>query len=613
MANEHSIEDLAGGMTNSARRIDRAGKVIVFLATLAIGLPRIAQGGLGWSDAPNHLFDGVFVLEFLRAQPQEAARQWAEQFYLRHPILGIIVYYPPGFALIEAGIFSILGVSVFAARLTVLLFALGATQVAYALGRRWFDRATGLFAALLLVTCPHGRLWLADVMLEWPATFWILAALYAYQKDRDTRRTWWALAWGAAVVMAFLTKQTAGFILPVMLLHALIEDVRAWREARRAVRASNVASRSLSPGEGGRPRIAMRRLSGRSSSDSTGTMYLARPSVWISLGVTGAVIAAYTRCAQPYALLPAQLLRLDLDFSGMAHWPAEILGWPLLPIAALGFLTLLIGTWRGPRGLILLWFVAWTGFSLAIAAKEPRYFFFSIAPLCLAAPRFLMRADRRDEADSTDRPLAWRTDGPRLVLLTLLVVTQAGLSLQKDTGPLPDYTSAVAALAERPDADVVLVDAVRDGQFILDAYRNPTTRERIIPLRASKVLYARAAREKYNYQQFVNTPGEIVDLLNRYGIRYLVIESQLPDTPYRDADPPPRQMLRDLLATDARFKLIAKQPLRCNDPAWRDVELRVYAYPECPPRATDVIKLSFPAMNREVELKLPRTPAHNDS
>ncbi|GJQ25895.1 MAG: hypothetical protein HBSAPP02_09270 [Phycisphaerae bacterium] len=605
MANEHSIEDLTGGVTSAARRIDRACKAIVFLATLAIGLPRIAQGGLGWSDAPNHLFDGVFLLEFLRAQPLEAARQWAEQFYLRHPILGIIVYYPPGYAMVEAGIFSILGVSVFAARLTVLLFALGATQLAYALGRRWFDRATGLFAALLLVTCPHGRLWLADVMLEWPATFWILAALYAYQKDRDTRRPWWTLAWGAAVVMAFLTKQTAGFILPVMLLHALIEDVRAWREARRSKREPESAKSQKRPS-------AMDGLPASSLATSQHPAYLARPTMWISLGISSAVIATYSAFARPYAALPVLLLKPNLDFSGMAHWPAEILGWPLLPIAALGFLTLLIGTWRGPRGLILLWFVAWTGFSLVIAAKEPRYFFFSIAPLCLAAPRFLMRAGRRDEADSTDRPLAWRTDGPRLVLLTLLVVAQAALSLQKDTGPLPDYTSAVAALAERPDADVVLVDAVRDGQFILDAYRNPSTRERIIPLRASKVLYARAAREKYNYQQFVNTPGEIVDLLNRYGIRYLVIESQLPDTPYRDADPPPRQMLRDLLATDARFKLIAKQPLRCNDPAWRDVELRVYAYPECPPRATDSIKLSFPAMNRDVELMLPRTPAQND-
>ncbi len=589
MAAELPNVELSHSAGNSARRIDRACKAIVFLATLAIGLPRIAQGGLGWSDAPNHLFDGVFLLEFFRAQPQEAARQWAEQFYLRHPILGIIVYYPPGFALIEAGIFSILGVSVFAARLTVLLFALGATQLVYSLGRRWFDRATGLFAALLLVTCPHGRLWLADVMLEWPATFWILAALYAYQKDRDTLRSWWALAMGAAVVMAFMTKQTAGFILPVILLHALIEDARASRELLNGVR---ISESSDSPSR----RIAIRRLPARS--------YFARPALWVSLCVTGAIIAAYTAFARPYTALPAQLLRPDLDFSGMAHWPAEILGWPLLPIALLGLVTLLIGSWRGPRGLILLWFVVWTGFSLCIAAKEPRYFFFSIAPLCLAAPRFLLRARRNDDA-SSDRPLAWRTDGPRLVLLTLLVVIQAGLSLQKDTGPLPDYTSAVAALAERPDADVVLVDAVRDGQFILDAYRNPSTRERIIPLRASKVLYARAAREKYNYQQFVNNPGELVDLFDRYGIRYVVIESQLPDTPYRDADPPPRRMLRELLATNPRFKLIARQPLGCNDPAWRDVELRVYAYPDCPPRETDTIKLSFPAMNREIELMLP--------
>jgi hypothetical protein len=179
------------------------------------------------------------------------------------------------------------------------------------------------------------------------------------------------------------------------------------------------------------------------------------------------------------------------------------------------------------------------------------------------------------------------------------------LSLERDRGPLPDYAAAALTLAERPDADLVLVDAVRDGQLILDLYRNPDTRRRIIPLRASKLLYARAAREKYDYQQFVDSPGDILDLLHRYGIRYVVIESQLPDTPYRDADPPPRQMLRDLLDTDPRFRLIARQPLRCNDPAWDPVELRVYAYPDCPPRQTDSIRLSFPAMNREVELKLP--------
>ena len=160
-------------------------------------------------------------------------------------------------------------------------------------------------------------------------------------------------------------------------------------------------------------------------------------------------------------------------------------------------------------------------------------------------------------------------------------------------------------LANRSDADLVLVDAVRDGQFVFDNYRNPRTRGRIIPLRASKLLYARIARTRWGYEQFVESERDIVDLLDRYGIRYIVIESALPRTHYTDADPPPRAMLRQLLARDDRFVCLGAWPLRCDDPAWNDVELKLYAYPTCPPRRSKKITLSIPAMGRDVEIELP--------
>jgi hypothetical protein len=172
-------------------RLDLLSGVLIVLAVLVTGGRGITAGGLGWSDAPNHTFDGIFILEFVKdvtngnvqAFEPDSVQRWAEQFYLKHPTLGIVVYWPPGFAIIEAAVFGVFGVSVAAARATVLLFAIGAALLMYALGKRLFDRTTGLLAALLLITCPHGVLWLNDVMLEWPATFWILAALYAYQAD----------------------------------------------------------------------------------------------------------------------------------------------------------------------------------------------------------------------------------------------------------------------------------------------------------------------------------------------------------------------------------------------------------------------------------------------
>ena len=70
-------------------------------------------------------------------------------------------------------------------------------------------------------------------------------------------------------------------------------------------------------------------------------------------------------------------------------------------------------------------------------------------------------------------------------------------------------------------------------------------------------------------------------------------------------NPPPRKMLRNLLASDHRFALVKSWPLVCGDPIWDGIELRLYAYPSGPRRTSDTIKLSIPAMNREVELRLP--------
>lgn len=540
---------------------------LIAIVAIWMAVPGLNVSGLGWSDAPNHLFDGIFVYEFVKALPLDAPRHWAEQFYLRYPSLGILVYWPPGFAAVEAMVFAVFGVSVFAAKATVLAFEIGSGLLIYALCRRWFDRATGLFAALLLITCPHGMWWASDVMLEWPATFWILAAVYCYERLREGRKSIWSFAVGGCMVAAFMTKQTAGFILPVLVIHSLLS-----RESR---------------------------------------VMLRRTSTLVAGLLCVAIIGGYVLATRKLTALPAELLAPSLDVSQLGRWSVEILGWPLLPIAFLGIGTFVLHPNRGPRGLLLLWFGVWTLFCLSISAKEPRYLFFSLPPLAIMAARFLL---------PKERALGWSTDAPRFLFLFALVLTQLILTRSSWPGGLPSYAPAVEAIAQQGNADLVLIDAVRDGQFIFDVYQNPQTRDRIIPLRASKLLYARAAREKYMYQQFVHSPEDIVALLNKYAIRYIVIESALPTTHYQDADPPPRQMLRNLLSTDTRFARLVSWPVVSNerreaggyDASWANVSLQLYEYLNCPQRTTGTIRLSIPAMNREVELELP-TPATTSS
>ncbi len=543
---------------HGSQSVGLAAAVILALAVAFIAGPGLTDGGLGWSDAPQHVGGGVFVLEFCKALPLSDPLAWAERFYLDYPSVGLIVYWPPGFAVALASAFATFGVHVVTARLTVMLFAFAAGWLMFRLGRRWFGDSTGLLAALLLITCPHGALWLNDVMLEWPATFWILLTVWAYQKDRDRPKARWAMLAAAAWVAAFLTKQTAGFIMPVLLVHALLSADRR--------------------------------------------SYFRRPALVGSLAIGAGLIATYIFMSRPYTALSGVLLEPSPDFGFYPARLVEIVGLPLLPIALLGIATLIIRPSRRSRGLLLLWFFAWVIFSSVIAAKEPRYFFFALVPLMFAAVRFLMPRPRSGQTETT---ITWSGSAARIVLLVAVIAVQAAVASSRPTGRLPDYAAAVEMLANRPDADLVLVDAVRDGQFVLDNYRNRRTRGRIIPLRASKLLYARIARARWGYQQFVDSEQDIVDLLDHCGIRYIVIESALPHTHYTAADPPPRAMLRRLLASDERFVCLGNWPLRCDDPAWRDVELKLYAYPTCPPRRSKKITLSIPAMGREVEIELP--------
>ncbi len=539
------------------RGFDIQAAMWIVLAVAAMGMWDIDLGGLNWSDAPQHVFDGIFVLEFCKAWPLDNPQTWAEQFYIRFPSLGIFVYYPPGFAAVEGLVFAVFGVGVMAARLTILAYAIGAGWLMFVLGRRWFDRPTGILAALLLITSAHGALWLNDIMLEWPATFWMLAAVYAYQRDRDECKARWAIAMCLVWVAAFLTKQTAGFIVPVLLLHAVLQPDRRRYFARYALVGGLIAASST--------------------------------------------IVSYALLTRRFAALPATLLEPTPDLWFYPRHLPEIVGPALLPLVLLGLLTFVLRPDRRVRGLLLLWFAAWAAFSSLIEAKEPRYFFFALPPLMFAAARFLLPR----EADGSEREISWVSDKPRIALLAILIVAQCVLWRMKDVGRLPDYSETVSVLAHRDDADLVLVDAVRDGQFVFDVYLNPAAREHIVPLRASKLLYARAARAKYGYQQFVESPDDIVALLDKYAIRYIVIESDLPRTHYIDADPPPRRMLRSLLSGDARFRLLDAWPLRCGDPIWDDVELQLYEYADCPERQSREITLSFPGMGRETTFVLP--------
>jgi len=542
-----------------------------------------------------HAMDGVFVHDYFADWPDQPIRQWAEQYYLRYQCLGIGVYYPPLFAGVEAVLFSLFGISVTIARLTVLLFVIGSLWLIYALGARLFSPKVGLAAAIFTLTNPQGIAWSRQVMLEWPATFFILLALWGYLKYLN-RPTWkFGLVTGFAVLAAFLTKQTAVFVVLVIGVHAVFDR---------------------------RGRLCKQRA-----------FWMPLAAGLIGIGIYGWATAGLNQLAP-------QLIFGEPPFAHLKDWHnwlwydarlPQILGWPLViaGILAAGALIAVqphepaeekkagegdqspedkestaaeealasYRAWFRPFLLPIVWVVGWWVICILMQAKEVRYIFFAVPGLVLLIAAGLGQLNLLN--------VHKRIGYGDMALLALVVMQAVYGTILAPAQRLPTMKDTVAYLADQEAAEVVLVDAVRDGQFIFDVRTSAKARGKIIAMRASKFLYSRAARTRYDYQAHVETPEQLRAFLDKYGIAYVVVEDRLPVTTDLSWDPPPRKMLRETLQDGELFERVHTQSLAGTHPDWREVNLDTYRYLKARQRREDRIEVRIPAMGKTLMLELP--------
>ncbi|UCD27974.1 MAG: glycosyltransferase family 39 protein [Planctomycetota bacterium] len=559
-----------------SKTINLAILAVLTAIILVVSARQLSVGGLSWSDAPLHTMDGVFIHDLLIEHPTGDLKNWAKQFYLKHQCLGIVVYYPPLFAAVEAVVFLTIGVSIVAARLTVLLFVIGAVWLIYWLTRRLFGTSAGIAAAILTLTTTAGVTWSRIVMLEWPATFFILLTLWAYRQYRENPRWIDGILIALGIAGSYFTKQTAVFVLLVILLHVIMDK-----------RRRDIYRRSL---------------------------LIPMITALLLIGVYAVATAGYNKLA-PQLIAGSPPFRHLISFDNWIWYIRElpgIIGWPMLIGLILAGITILATSIKSPKdsqvsqnnkertqihkrniSLPVIWFCLWWLICTVFAANETRYFFFAVPPAAILVATGLLRLDGQ------------RRLGIGSLLLIVLCSIQTVTAVLETTYRLPNMQPTVEFLARQNDADLVLVDAVRDGQFIFDVRTTPQARNRIIPMRASKFLYSRAARTKYDYQAHINNRQELIAWLDQLGIRYLVIEDRLPITTDRSADPPPRIMLRQTLQEKQQFEPVFSQSLAGNHPHWQKVNLVTYRYLNAKTRRSNTITIRIPAMGKELSFTLP--------
>jgi 4-amino-4-deoxy-L-arabinose transferase-like glycosyltransferase len=197
-----------------------------------LALRGVGQTDVIDTDAARHAMNGAFLYDLVRSGHWLHPVDYAKAYYAQYPALSM-PYHPPLFPAMEAVFFAIFGVKLFTARLVVAI----CVAICAALLYRLVKDTLGSPVLAACVTIASFSLWTVqfvarDVMLEFPAMVFTLAALYCLREMEDSfpmRRALWFAVFSAAAVW---TKQHAVFLGAVPFLQVVVN--RRWRLLRQA-------------------------------------------------------------------------------------------------------------------------------------------------------------------------------------------------------------------------------------------------------------------------------------------------------------------------------------------------------------------------------------------
>ena len=504
-------------------RLEHAIAALLFaVGTLLLFASAPHDGEFWWSDAPRHALNGVFVKDLVAAMPAHPAA-WAMQYYVRWPALTIL-FYPPLFYALSAPFYAVFGVSEATALSVVLLHYFALAGGLYVLARRWVGGPTAIAVGLSALAAPGMALWGRQVMLEVPSAAFAVWAAVCLADHAATARPRSLYLACFLLVCATWTKITTIFLFPLFALVLLA--AHGWGVLRQR-RTWIVALLTL-----------------------IGLL----PVIWLTLkfgsanvqSVVGIPDAAVSRNSLAGWIWYAR------QMPGLVFWPLLVLAVLAVPLALARRISSRFT--RADALLVFGWFALGYLFLSLIDLKEARHALVILPPLLLAAGL------------ATQALLPARAAGPAL----LAVALATGLYTWRDapTPSVAGYREAAEWIARAAPKDAVVVfSGKRDGSFVFNM-RAIGTRRDIAILRADKLLLEIAVRRTLGVQQKQLSEDDIVQLLDRGGVSYVVAQADF------WTDLPVMARLQSVLRS-AHFAEAARIPVIANVPT-EDKTLVIY-------------------------------------
>jgi 4-amino-4-deoxy-L-arabinose transferase-like glycosyltransferase len=197
-----------------------------------------------WAVALLALYQGsasVALIDNDEGRNAEVAREMAASGDYIVPHFNGLPYLdkPVFFFAAAATAIKALGPTELAARLPSLVFTLATAVLVIAFGSVRFNRATGLLAGLILITCPLAQAFARIVIFDATMMFWVSLACIALHLSWERNRVLWLIVGWTAAGFAVLTKGPVGLVLP--LLVGIAEAVVRRERIRRLFHPMGIA------------------------------------------------------------------------------------------------------------------------------------------------------------------------------------------------------------------------------------------------------------------------------------------------------------------------------------------------------------------------------------
>jgi hypothetical protein len=494
-------------------------------------------------DAPRHLTNGLLFLDLLTELPADP-KEFALSYYARYPVIHPTAH-PPGFYLLEALAFAVFGASPFVAKALVLLFGLAAT-IYLTLGlRRWLSPEAG-WAGLLLLLQPSVILWSHAVMLNIPSMALGIATLWhlrRWMEEPASRHVY------PALLLAFvgvLTYATTGVVVLISLAWIIAERRWVLLTDRRAWILAVVLVVLLVPWVFVVYRWAPAHLS---------TVYATSKSFWIPI-----------RWTYYGKVLPQLFTTLLLGLAAFG--------------AAVGFAD---RRYFRETKLAVLWaVVGYLTFSY-IVAREPRY------ALILGPPAVILTAIGLTKLSQwAAGRLSVHSSRLFLGATAVLTVVHLWNASSVRVPRVEGFQEVVAYLKSVAPEEMVLYDGKYDGIFSFYVRQgDPNFKRGVVP--GDKLLYASAIFPKWQLEQYVSSPHDVVERIqSKCGCRWLAIEQ--PDKEEQSDQVAAARYLREAVR-GPEFDFIKSFPIAVSPP----MHINIYRF-RLPVKPPEFLELSFPAL-----------------